>query len=92
MKAVGQRALKEGLGVDQDVLNGQKLGDSVMKRGKKAIGSLTTQNASQAQKGGGRKPIKRKAKPKSATRAPVKRRKTSPPKKNPRSNQFNNFF
>jgi hypothetical protein len=89
IKAVGQRALKEGVGVAQDVLNGEKLGDSVVKRGKKAIGSLTSQNASQ--KGAGRKATKRKAKAKSVSRASTKRRKTSPAKTTNNS-PFNQFF
>ena len=89
MKALGRKALKESVGVAQDVLNGERLGDSVVKRGKKAIGSLTSQNATQA--GNGKKTTKRKAKPKSASRAPAKRRKTSPAKK-PQANPFNQFW
>lgn len=85
MKAVGQRALKEGMGVADDVLNGQSLGDSLMERGKKAIGSLTTPSV---QNGKGRKPIKRKANTKPASRTPAKKRKTSPTK----NNQLNKYF
>ena len=87
MKAVGQRALTEGLGVAQDVMNGERMSDSVKKRGKKAIDSLTTQNA--AQSGEGKKPIKRKAKAKTVSRAPAKKRKTSPSeRKHPHENYF----
>ena len=90
MKTVGQRALKEGMGVAQDILNGQTLGDSVRNRGRKAIGALTTQNTSQTQNGGGQKPIKRKRKQKPVSRAPAKKRKTSPGKKS--NNQLNSYF
>ena len=76
LKAIGQRALKEGVGVAQDVLDGQNVTDSVVNRGKKAIGSLTSQDATQ--QGSGKKAIKRKAPAKTASRAPAKRQKTSP--------------
>ena len=89
LQSVGQRALKEGVGVAQDVLNGEKLGDSVLKRGEKVIGSMASQNASQ--KGAGQKGRKRKAQTKSVSRAPTKRRKTSPAKKADKS-PFNQFF
>lgn len=90
IKAVGQHALKEDVGVAQDVLNGENLGDSLTKRGKKAIGALTAQNASQPQSGGGRKPVKRKAPAKRVSRASTKRRKTTFPKNS--RNNLNNFF
>jgi len=88
LKTAGQHALKQSIGVAQDVLNGETIGDSLVKRGKKAIGSLTSQNASRAQKGGGRKPIKRKAPAKRVSRPSTKKRKTSKPKQQ----EFHQFF
>ena len=88
IKTVGQHALREGVGVASDVVNGESLRDSLVKRGKKAIGSLASQNAPKAQKGGGKKTTKRKAQAKSTTRPVAKKQKTSPPKKT----SYNTFF
>ena len=86
LKTVGKHALKEGLGVAQDVLNGEAVGDSLTKRGKKAINSLTSQNAPQG--GGGRKGIKRKKSAKAVSRPSTKKQKTSTSKES----EFNRFF
>ena len=86
VKALGKQALKEGVGVAQDVLNGESVGDSLMKRGKKAIGSISndTQNAPQA--GGEKKTKKRKSKAKPISRPSAKKRKTS------QAEPFGNFW
>ena len=84
VKALGKQALKEGVGVAQDVINGESVSDSLMKRGRKAIGSNESQNASQA--GAGKKPKKRKPKAKPISRPSAKKRKTSQPQ------QFGNFW
>ena len=86
IKTVGRHALKQGVGVAQDVLDGESIGDSLTHRGKKAIGSLISQNATQ--KGGGKKRIKRKAPTKRTSRSSTKKRKTSQPKKQ----DFQNYF
>lgn len=91
-KTIGQRALKEGVGVAQDVLDGQNITDSVVNRGKKVIGSLNSQDATRAQRGNGRKPTKRKAPAKPASRAPAKRQKRAPAKKTTKSNHPDKFF
>jgi len=80
LKTVGKTVVTEGLGVAQDALNGEKIGEALQKRGGKVLTSLATQNASQQQKGDGRKAIKRKAPTKKISRTPAKKRKTSPPK------------
>ena len=45
-KAVGRQALKEGLGVTQDVMNGQSVGNSVRKRGQEAVNQANFPEAS----------------------------------------------
>ncbi len=81
--AVGRAALKEGAGLAQDVLSGENVKESAVKRlkqtGKRAFNDMTSQNASQSQTGAGRKKgRKRKATSKSVTLASTKKRKTSP--------------
>lgn len=80
LKSVGQYALREGLGVAQDTLSGEKVGDSLKRRGGKALNDLANQNALQRQKGDGRKGLKRKRSTKNVSRTSTKKRKTSPPK------------
>ena len=79
MKAVGREALKSGLNVAQDVLEGQDLKDSTLKRvneaGKKLANSQDTPGA---QTGQGRK---RKAPAKNASSPSAKKQRTSQPKK-----------
>ena len=56
MKAVGREALKGGLNVAQDVLEGQDLKDSTLKRVNEAGKRLAnSQDTSGAQTGGGQK-------------------------------------
>ena len=89
IKTIGKHALKEAVGVGQDVLSGETIGNSLIRRGKKAINSITTHNTPQPQKGGGgKKLIKRKAPAKRVSRASTKKRKTPQSKRQ----DFNNFF
>jgi len=89
LKSVGHQAVKEGLGVAQDTLNGETFSDSLKKRGGRVLTNLVTQNASQSQKGDGRKGLKRKKQAKKISRTPAKKRKTSPPKTKPFAEFFN---
>lgn len=89
VKSVGRQAIKEGLGVAQDVMDGQSLKESTLKSvkqtGKKLMNS---QNVSGAQTGGGRKGRKRKTQAKKISSSPAKKQRTSKAKQSP----FNNFF
>ncbi len=82
-KAVGRAALKEGVGLAQDIVEGKDWRSSALKRGKKignqSFQELKSQNASQA--GGGKKATKRRAPTKSNQSVPTKRQKTSPTKR-----------
>ena len=84
MKAVGREALKGGLNVAQDVLEGQDLKDSTLKRVNEAGKRLAnSQDTSGAQTGSGQKGRKRKTPVENASSPPAKKQRTSKAKKSP---------
>ena len=89
LKTVGREAVKEGLGVAQDVMKGQDLKKSTARRvqetGKRLLNS---QNASEPQIGDGKKGRKRKNPAKATSSSPTKKQRTSKAKHSP----FNKLF
>ena len=77
---LGKKALRGGLAIGQNVLEGKNLKESISKGGKQAIG-LTSQVSLQAQSGAGKKATKRKAKPSKISSPLRKKAKTSPQQK-----------
>ena len=75
-KMLGKKALKTGVNVAQDVIEGKDIKATVSKRVEQALGDITSQNSPQEQSGGGRKAIKRKSQLHSFARS--KRRKITP--------------
>lgn len=86
-KAVGNEALKTGIGIGQDLVSGQNMGESIKSRGANAAKSLvkravgSNQSGNRKQTGGGRKPTKRKPRDTSVSSPAAKRRKTTQQKK-----------
>ena len=82
-KTLGNEALKTGVNIAQDVMNGQDFQSSVKSRaantGKRLANQVVDDNQSEkkAQTGGGRKPSKRKTTASSVNSPTAKRRKTA---------------
>ena len=77
-KVVGKKALQTGANVAQDMLEGENFNTAVAKRGRQALG-LASQKSPQS--GAGRKALKRKTQLRNNSLTPVKKRKTTPRKK-----------
>ena len=79
-RVLGKKALKTGVNVAQDVIEGKDVKRAVRKRAKQALSDITSQNSPQEQSGGGQKVIKRKAHLKNISSPPSRKGKTTPPK------------
>lgn len=91
-KALGKKALKTGVNVVQDVLEGENVQAAVTKRGKQAIDDIVSHNTPGAQVGSGRKTTKRKKGPTTLSSASVKKRKTAPQKQKKQSGLHHYFY
>ena len=90
-KALGKKALKTGVNVVQDVLEGENVQAAVTKRGKQA-NDIVSHNTPRSQVGSGRKTTKRKKEPTTLSSASVKKRKTAPQKKKKQSGLHHYFY
>lgn len=90
-KSLGRQALKGGLGVAQDVMDGQNVSESLKNRAGKAgrafVKDMASQKPEGAQTGRGKKSTKRKNQPKPTIQRQAKKQRTSSAKK-----QNLNFF
>lgn len=91
-KALGKKALKTGVNVVQDVLEGENVQAAVTKRGKQAIDDIVSHNTPRSQVGSGRKTTKRKKGPTTLSSASVKKRKTAPQKQKKQSELHHYFY
>lgn len=91
-KALGKKALKTGVNVVQDVLEGENVQAAVTKRGKQAIDDIVSHNTPRSQVGSGRKTTKRKKGPTTLSSASVKKRKTAPQKQKKQSGLHHYFY
>ena len=79
-KTIGNEALRTGVGVTQDVMQGQDFQSSIKSRAANSVRGLAKRaaiNGDQSQTGGGQKAIKRKTSDTSVSSPAAKRKKTT---------------